>query len=110
MFISKHIQQFMQRRAENKRIAIDTRTYKEQEIANLHSGFSLSQIVDIISHAEEELARLPFFLRRNQRIHIAGLYRAHKLISARSKAAARYEEVPTLANAPTVFIQKKKAA
>lgn len=110
MFISKHIQQYIQRRKENKRIAIDARTYKEQAIANLHSGFSLSQIIDIISHAEKDLARLPFFLRRNQRIHIAGLYRAHKLISARSKAAAKYEEMSSIANAPVAALKKKKAA
>ncbi len=110
MFILNYIKSRTKRRAENKRIAIDARTYKEQAIANLHSGFSLSQIIDIIFHAEKELARLPFFLRRNQRIHIAGLHRAHKLISARSKAAAKYEEMSSIANAPVVVIKKKKAA
>lgn len=61
MFILNYIKQRAQRRAENKRIAIDARTYKEQEIANIHSGFSLSQIIDITLTLRKNLRVCPSF-------------------------------------------------
>lgn len=114
MFILNYIKSRTKRRAENKRIAIDARTFKEQVIANQHTGYSLSQIVDLIKHAEKELSNLPLparlFTRKQYQIRIAGLHRARNLISARYKASENYKKMRTIANAPTVVIQKKKAA
>lgn len=110
MFILNIIKSHAQRKADNKRIANDARLNKEIEISNHYSGYSLGQILDLISHEEKKLARLPFFRRKAQRVFIAGLYRAHKLISARAKAAARYEEVSSIANAPVVLISNNKKA
>lgn len=111
MFILNLIKQRAQRRIENKRIAMDARSLKEQEIANEYSAYSLSQILDLISYEQDKLNNLPLFSlkRKNQRIFIAGLYRAHKLISARAKAAKEYDRISTIANAPIVFIDKKAA-
>lgn len=114
MFISKHIQQYIQRRAENKRIANDARSFKEQVIASQHTGYSLPQIVDLIKYAEKELSNLPLFARlltrKQYQIRIAGLHRARRIISARYKAAESYNKLNTIANAPVVKISNKKKA
>lgn len=108
MFILNLINKHAQRKADNKRIANDARTNKEIAISNRYTGFSLGQIIDLISHEEQKLTDLSIFsLRRKpQRTFIAGLYRAKRRIAARTA----YERVSTIANAPVVLIQNKKAA
>ena len=108
MFILNLIKQHAQRKADNKRFANDARTNKEIEISNRYTGFSLGQIIDLISHEEQKLTDLSIFsLRRKpQRIFIAGLYRAKRRIAARTDI----QRTSTIANAPVVLIQNKKAA
>jgi|SRR5699024_1375218 len=108
MFILNLIKQRAQRRADNKRIANDARTDKEIAISNRYTGFSLGQIIDLISHEEQKLTNLSIFsLRRKpQRTFIAGLYRAKRRIAARTDI----QRTSTIANAPVVLIQNKKAA
>ena len=108
MFILNLIKQHAQRKAEKQRFANDARTNKEIEISNRYTGFSLGQIIDLISHEEQKLTDLSIFsLRRKpQRIFIAGLYRAKRRIAARTDL----QHTSTIANAPVVLIQNKKAA
>ena len=108
MFILNYIKSRTKRRQENKRIANDARTLKEIAISNRYSGHSLDQIIDRISYEEQKLTDMSLlsFKRKYQRILIAGMYRAKRRISART----HYEKVSTIANAPVVVIQSKKAA
>lgn len=104
MFILNLIKQRTQRKADNKRIANNARTNKEIAISNRYSGYSLGQILDLISHEEQKLTNLSIFsLRRKpQRIFIAGLYRAKRRIAAR----ADLQRASTIANAPVVVLKK----
>lgn len=111
MNIIKRIKQRAQRHIENKRIKRNARLYKEIEISKAYSAFSLAQIKDLIFHEEQELARM-FVLspnKKQQQILVAGLHRARNLISARAKAAAKYEKMASIVNTPVVILQKKVA-
>ncbi|GGZ83038.1 hypothetical protein GCM10007161_13110 [Ignatzschineria indica] len=111
MFILNLIKQRAQRHIENKRIKRNARLHKEIEIANAHVDFSLEQIRDVIAHEEQELARM-FVLspnKKQQQILVAGLHKARNLISARAKAAAKYEKMASIVNTPVVILQKKVA-
>ncbi|PWD85836.1 hypothetical protein [Ignatzschineria cameli] len=111
MSILKIIKQCAQRHIENKRIKRNARIYKEIEISKAYSAFSLAQIKYLIIHEELKLARM-FVLspnKKQQQVLVAGLHRARNLISARAKAAAKYEKMDSIVNAPVVILQKKVA-
>lgn len=104
MFILNLIKQRAQRKAENQLAVDNARTLKEIAISNRYTGFSLGQIIDLISHEEQKLTSLSIFsLRRKpQRIFIAGLYRAKRRIAARTDI----QRTSTIANAPVVVLKK----
>lgn len=114
MFILNYIKQHTQRRAENKRNAKETRDNEAQRISDKYTGWSLNQISDLIWHEELKLARLPFIVRlvtrKKRSIYMDGLRKARKRIHTRHKRATEIERVSSIANAPAVVIQKKKAA